>query len=109
MSHRTLTKAGLSAAKERGVLLGSSRTGHWDGREEKRLAGSQKGVRRASHLRTQAAKLHNNTAVTMARELRDRGVSWQQIVNVLNAQGLVTRRGNPWQKSSIFAAVKATT
>src|SRR6516162_1652894 len=33
------TKAALAAAKAEGTLLGSARPGHWDGREDARLAG----------------------------------------------------------------------
>ena len=36
------TKAALQAAKARGVKLGSARPGHWNGREEARLAGLAK-------------------------------------------------------------------
>ena len=35
------TKAALAAAKARGVKLGSARPGHWDGREDRRLAGTR--------------------------------------------------------------------
>ena len=42
------TKAALAAAKRRGVLLGSSRPDHWRGREDRRLAGSKRGVRRSA-------------------------------------------------------------
>ena len=35
------TKAALAAAKARGVKLGSARPGHWNGREDRRLAGTQ--------------------------------------------------------------------
>lgn len=101
------TKAALAAARKRGVLLGSSRRGHWKGREEKRLAGSKKGVRRAAELRTKEARLHNSMIVAQALAMRDHGASWQEIVEALNAQGFVTSRGNPWQKSSVYAAVRA--
>jgi DNA invertase Pin-like site-specific DNA recombinase len=37
------TKAALAVAKSKGKLLGSARPGHWDGREQKRLEGAQKG------------------------------------------------------------------
>ena len=101
------TKAALEAAKRRGVLLGSSRPGHWRGREERRLAGSKRGVKRAAELRTQAARQHNGMAVAEALRLRREGMSWMEIATVLNESGLVTRRGNTWSKSSVFMAVKA--
>lgn len=101
------TKVALAAAKRRGVLLGSSRPGHWRGMEAKRLAGARRGVRRAAELRTQAARQHNSLAVAEALRLRKSGMSWLDVAAELNARGLVTRRGNAWSKSSLFMAVKA--
>jgi len=101
------TKAALAAAKRRGVLLGSSRPGHWRGREDKRLAGGRRGVKRAAVLRTAAAKQHNSMAVAEALRLRKAGMSWLEVAAELNARGLVTRRGNQWSKSSVFMAVRA--
>ena len=101
------TKAALAAAKRRGVLLGSSRPGHWRGREDKRLAGGRRGVKRAAVLRTAAARQHNTMAVAEALRLRKAGMSWLDVAAELNARGLVTRRGNAWSKSSVFMAVRA--
>ena len=101
------TKAALAAAKRRGVLLGSSRPGHWQGMEAQRLAGSKRGVRRAAELLTQSARQHNSLAVAEALRMRRAGMSWLDVAAELNARGLVTRRGNAWSKSSVFMAVRA--
>ena len=101
------TKVALAAAKRRGVLLGSARPGHWQGREEKRLVGARRGVRRAAEVRTVAARQHNHLAVAEALRLRKEGLSWFEVAAELNARGLVTSRGNTWSKSSVFMAVKA--
>jgi DNA invertase Pin-like site-specific DNA recombinase len=101
------TKVALAAAKRRGVLLGSARPGHWQGKEQLRLAGSRRGVRRAAELRSQAAKQHNGMAVAEALKLRREGKSWLEVAEELNERGLVTRRGNAWSKSSVFMAVRA--
>jgi len=98
------TKVALAAAKKRGVLLGSSRPGHWAGREDRRKAGLRKGIKVAAEQRTIAARNHNGMAVKVALELREQGKSWQEIAEELNARGLVTRRGNKWGKSSIYTA-----
>ena len=45
------TKAVLEAAKARGTLLGSSRPGHWEGREERRAAGQKKATEKAAKLK----------------------------------------------------------
>jgi DNA invertase Pin-like site-specific DNA recombinase len=101
------TKVALEAAKKRGVLLGSARPGHWQGREDKRRAGGRRGVKRAAEARSQAARQHNSLAVAEALRLRREGLSWFEVAEQLNAAGLVTRRGNTWSKSSVFTAVRA--
>lgn len=100
------TKAALAAAKRRGVPLGSSRPGHWRGKEDRRLLGARRGVRRAAELRTQEARQHNSMAVAEALRLRRGGMSWLEVAAELNRLGLVTRRGNHWSKSSAFMAVR---
>jgi DNA invertase Pin-like site-specific DNA recombinase len=90
------TKAALAAAKARGTLLGSARPGHWDGREESRLAGLQKArIVAAKTLRETADAAYSDLAPVLT-ELRGRGLSLQAIANELTSQGHTTRRGMPW-------------
>src|SRR5262249_48527688 len=49
------TKAALAAAKKRGIKLGSARPGHWNGREDRRLAGARKGSKSAGQSLERAA------------------------------------------------------
>jgi DNA invertase Pin-like site-specific DNA recombinase len=49
------TKAALAAAKARGVKLGSARPGHWDGREDRRLAGVKAPAKAAGEAHARAA------------------------------------------------------
>ena len=94
------TKAALQAAKRRGVLLGSARPGHWDGRESKR------DPRKAS----QAAAIarHNDTReaygflLPTISEMRTNGQTFQQIATSLNSNGHTTRTGKPWTPTAVL-------
>lgn len=68
------TKAALSAAKARGVLLGSARPGHWKGREHLRAATLARG--RATIARNRAAKSGPvpPSGMDLIRQLKERGV-----------------------------------
>lgn len=68
------TKAALSAAKARGVLLGSARPGHWKGREHLRAATLARG--RATIARNRAAKAGPvpPSGMDLIRQLKERGV-----------------------------------
>jgi DNA invertase Pin-like site-specific DNA recombinase len=90
------TKAALAAAKARGEQLGSARPGHWDGREEARLAGLQTARLASAKVRTKnAAEAYSDLAPIVA-ELRGKGLSLAAIADELNKQGHTTRRGKPW-------------
>jgi DNA invertase Pin-like site-specific DNA recombinase len=94
ISARTATA--LAAAKARGTLLGSARPGHWDGREDVRLAAAAK-ARTAA-----AAKIHAEAAPVyaevrpLARSLRDKGLSLRGVAEQLTADGFTTLRGAAW-------------
>lgn len=83
------TKDALAAAKARGVLLGSARPGHWEGRE---------------HLRGRGRKTASEVSATLVaqmRQLRAAGKTFQAIADLLNAQGHTTADGKLWSKSLI--------
>jgi len=96
------TKAALQAARARGVKLGSSRPGHWDGREEARRRGATNGTRVASE--------HAHDAYTdllpIIQEGRSQGATLRTIANELNTMGHTTRRGRPWNPSQVLRVLR---
>jgi DNA invertase Pin-like site-specific DNA recombinase len=105
------TRAALQAAKVRGTLLGSARPGHWDGREDRRLAGLEKARKVAIWVRQQKAAEVYADLVPRMTELRRNGATLQAIANELNVEGHTTRRGKPWnqmQVSRILDRMKVT-
>jgi len=102
------TKAALAAAKARGTLLGSQRPGHWEGREDVRLAGLEKGRQASAAVRREkAAEAYEDLVPTM-RQLRDAGQSLAAIAERLNADGQTTRRGRPWNGSQVLRVLGRT-
>lgn len=95
------TKAALAAAKVRGTLLGSSRPGHWEGREEARIAGLEKARTAAvKTLREKADEAYGDLLPDL-KSMRSDGLSLQAIADTLNAQGHTTRRGKPWNPMQV--------
>jgi DNA invertase Pin-like site-specific DNA recombinase len=90
------TKAALAAAKARGKLLGSARPGHWNGREEKRLAGLEKARAVAVKARQDKAANAYTDLLPSVEALRSEGLSLREIAAKLNDEGHTTRRGRPW-------------
>jgi len=90
------TTAALAAAKARGVQLGSARPGHWNGRNDARLAGLAKARERAAEAQTRAAREAYADLARVVTELRGKGLSLTAIAGELNEQGHTTRRGRPW-------------
>lgn len=90
------TKAALSAAKARGVKLGSARPGHWKGREEARLSGLERAREASSKAITTAAVEAYADLVPSMVAMRAEGLTLAGIADRLTAEGHTTRRGKPW-------------
>lgn len=90
------TKAALAAAKARGVKLGSSRPGHWRGKEAARLAGLTKARKASAASISERASAAYTDLVPMMTELQAGGLSLASIAAKLNDDGHTTRRGKPW-------------
>jgi DNA invertase Pin-like site-specific DNA recombinase len=102
------TKAALAAAKARGVALGSARPGHWDGNEQARLAGLEKGRAVSAAVRSQRAREAYADLQPIMAELRAGGASLQAIADKLNSDGHTTRRGNQWTSMQVARVLQAT-
>lgn len=102
------TKAGLQAAKARGVKLGTHRPGAY------RLRGgaNPKAARRAGEVaRANREKAYTDVAADI-RQWRQDGVSFSGIAQRLNEQGKKTRRQKPWYPllvKRVLASNAATT
>jgi DNA invertase Pin-like site-specific DNA recombinase len=90
------TKAALAAAKARGTLLGSARPGHWDGKEDVRLAGLKKARAVAVTVRRKNAAEAYTDLLPSISAMKAEGLSLRAIAARLNAEGHTTRRGRPW-------------
>lgn len=99
------TKAALAAAKARGVLLGSSRPGHWQNIEEKRREGALRGSEAARLKREAQTKHLYQAALPAAKRLRESGMSFQGIADQLNANGHFSAR-TAWNKVQVFRLLK---
>ena len=90
------TKVALAAAKARGTLLGSSRPGHWKGREEARARGSIKGSEASRIVRHEKALAAVADLVPTIKARREKGETLMQIAEHLNTTGQQTTRGGKW-------------
>jgi DNA invertase Pin-like site-specific DNA recombinase len=90
------TRAALAAAKACGTLLGSARPGHWEGREQNRLAGLAKGRAVAARVKQVRAREAYTDLLPSIAAFKREGLSLRAIAEKLNAEGHTTRRGRPW-------------
>lgn len=102
------TKAALAAAKERGVKLGSSRPGHWEGKEGTRQAGLKKARQAATQAHNNAFNESYADLFPIVKELHEGGSSLQTIADELNQQGHTTRTGKPWNRMQVSRVLKRT-
>lgn len=100
------TKSALAVAKHRGVKLGSARPGHWDGREECRRKGGEKGIRAAALSRAAAAREGYAFLLPTMRKMRQEGKTLQAIADALNAEGHPTRAGKPWTPTAVWRVLQ---
>jgi len=103
----TRTREALAIARDRGTLLGSKRPGHWDGREERRQAGTAKGLGLAVAEYSRIARDHyGDVIVPKMKEWREQGKSLEDIAGLLNADGFTTRRDQkPFTKATIWRLI----
>jgi len=95
------TKAALAAAKARGVKLGSARPGHWDGREDRRLAGTRLAAKAAAEANKRAAKEAYADLLPVIGTMRAKGQTLQQIAEWLTNMGHTTRRDKRWSPTQV--------
>ncbi len=102
------TKAALTAAKARGVKLGSARADHWEGREAARLRGAKAGATAAkAYFAKQGADVYAK-ALPIAKRMNEAGESLQAIADALNAEGIATVRGSEWKSMQVSRLLKKT-
>jgi len=104
-------KAGLQAAKARGVKLGSAREGHWDGREDRRREGARKGlpiaVKAAAEARMKKALDAYSVLFPRIIKMRDEEkLTLSEIAKRINAEGHQTRARLPFTPTMIIRLLK---
>jgi DNA invertase Pin-like site-specific DNA recombinase len=99
------TKAGLAAAKRRGVKLGSARKGHWAGREDARRRGGAIGRQRQATAAKRASLDAYGELLPVIQRLRDDGETLRAIAAAMNERGEMTLRGREWRAQTVKNAL----
>ena len=96
---RSRTKVGLASAKRKGVLLGSARPGHWEGREH--LRGWNAGLQEYAKQKSAEIRHCYEHLLPLIEMMRQRGDTYQQITDWLNLKGYKTSKNRPFSKSVV--------
>ena len=78
-----------------------ARPGHWDGREDARARGAQKGAKVSVIVRKAKAEEAYVDLVPTMKQLHESGKSLRAIADALNADGHTTRRGVAWNQVQV--------
>ncbi len=100
------TKQALAALKARGVLLGSARPDHWQGREEQRRAGLEKATAKAAALKGVMTTKAYEDLMPVLHEMRQQGMTLEDMAKELNKSGHTTRQGKPWNRKQIWRVMR---
>ncbi len=101
------TRDALAAAKRRGVQLGSAREGHWDGRNDRRMAGAAAGSAKAAAVRRELRAETYGEAGPIAAAMKAAGASLRAIAERLNSDGLTTPAGSVWRAAQVHRLLAA--
>ena len=113
-AHFPANQGGLAIGKSAGVKLGSSREGHWEGREDRRREGTRKGlslaVKAASEARKKKADDAYRGLLSRIVKMRDEEkLTLGEIAKQMNAEGRETSRHMPFTATVICRLLKRET
>jgi DNA invertase Pin-like site-specific DNA recombinase len=100
------TTAALAAAKRRGQLLGSARPGHWNGREDRRIAGAMAGNKASAQARHESALTKVADLLPTIHGGRKAGKTFQSISDELNSDGHTTSTGREWTAVGVIQVMR---
>jgi DNA invertase Pin-like site-specific DNA recombinase len=95
------TKAALAAAKRKGVMLGSSRPGHWYGRTDRRKLGQQRATIAAGKARSEQASEAYSFLLPTIQDQRHNGSTLAEIAAGLNNAGHQTLAKKPFTPTMV--------